>query len=164
MLCCFFPIYSYPQNHSCHSPVLAFSSFIFPFSDKYNKNTKYLRHDQGGMILMSLILISSYRLKEVTNSYVLHCLRTLKTCSYLCTATRFWVWWGFVKVSILDGQESGTKKSKLKICWHVTHFLWSYQKCKSYWCIDINVVTLLKTWHEHESTVHQLTGTATGGL
>ena len=52
---------------------------------------------------MSLILILSYRLKEVTNSEVLRCLE-IQRCSYI-SGTRFRIVMGFgSKCRILNGQ------------------------------------------------------------
>ena len=56
-----------------------------------------------GMSQMSEILILSYRLKEVPNSYVLHCFWTSKNYSYLCNqmSNRKLVW---SKMQHLNGQ------------------------------------------------------------
>ena len=61
---------------------------------------------------MSGILVLSYRLKEVTNSYVLHCFCSSKNV-HIC-ATRCLIEMGFgSKCGILNGQVICTEKSKL---------------------------------------------------
>ena len=56
-----------------------------------------------GMSWMSQILILSYRLKEVTNSIVLHCLE-IQGCAHI-SGTRFRIVMGFgSKCRILNGQ------------------------------------------------------------
>ena len=67
-----------------------------------------------GMSQMSGILILSYRLKEVTNLYVLHCFWTSQNYPYLCNQMSDWhgVW---IKCSISNGQVIDNEKSKLNI-------------------------------------------------
>ena len=66
---------------------------------------------------MSLILILSYhgyRLKDVTNSNVLHCLEIQRFAHI--SGTRFWVVMGFgSKCMILNGQMNYIENSKLNI-------------------------------------------------
>ena len=70
---------------------------------------------------MSVILILSYRVKEVTNSYVFHCFFNFKECFHIST-TRYPIEMGFrSKCSILNGQVINVENSKLNICRHVTH-------------------------------------------
>ena len=63
---------------------------------------------------MSLILILSYRLKEVTDSNVLLCLEIHKFAHIF--GTRFWIVMGFgSKCRILNGQVDYIENSKLNI-------------------------------------------------
>ena len=63
---------------------------------------------------MSLILILSYRLKEVTNSDVLHCLKNQRFAHI--SETRFRIVMGFgSKCRILNGQVDYIENSKLNI-------------------------------------------------
>ena len=63
---------------------------------------------------MSGMLILSYRLKEVINSYVLHCFRIQRNVHI--SATRCPIEMGFEsKCSILNGQVIYIEKSKLNI-------------------------------------------------
>ena len=63
---------------------------------------------------MLLILILSYRLKEVTNSNVLHCLEIHKFAHIF--GTRFRIVMGFgSKCRILNGQVDYIENSKLNI-------------------------------------------------
>ena len=63
---------------------------------------------------MSLILILSYRLKEVTNSNVFHCLKNQRFAHI--SGTRFWIVMGFgSKCRILNGQVDYIENSKLNI-------------------------------------------------
>ena len=81
-----------------------------------------------GMSQMSRILIWSYRLKDLTNSYVLHCFWTSQNCSYLCNQMSHWdgVW----KFSILNSKviflksKLNTAKIWLILLDHVTFFNW----------------------------------------
>ena len=63
---------------------------------------------------MSLILLLSYRLKEVTNSNVLHCLEIQRFAHI--SGTRFWIVMGFgSKCRILNGQVDYNENSKWNI-------------------------------------------------
>ena len=63
---------------------------------------------------MSLILILSYRLNEVTNSNVLHCLEIQRFAHI--SGTRFWIVMGFgSKCRFLNGQKGYIENSKLNI-------------------------------------------------
>ena len=63
---------------------------------------------------MSLILILSYRLKEVTNSNVLHCL-DIQRFAHI-SGTRYRIVIGFEsKCRILNGQVDHMENSKLNI-------------------------------------------------
>ena len=63
---------------------------------------------------MSLILIWSYRLKEVTNSNVLHCLEIQRFAHI--SGTRFLIVMGFgSQCRILNGQVDHIENSKLNI-------------------------------------------------
>ena len=68
-----------------------------------------------GMRWMSEILISSYRLKEVTNSYVLYCCLTSKNyCSYIFRQPDILLRRGLKQnVAFLNGQIIYFEKSKL---------------------------------------------------
>ena len=82
-----------------------------------------------GMSQMSGILILSYRLKEVTNSYVLHCFWTSYNCSYRRNYMSDWD--GVVsKCGILNGQVIYIKKIKIEYHQHVTHARWL---CHIFW-------------------------------
>ena len=63
---------------------------------------------------MSLILILSYRLKQVTNSNVLHCLEIQRFAHI--SGTRFRIVMGFMsKCRILNGQVDYIENSQLNI-------------------------------------------------
>ena len=63
---------------------------------------------------MLLILILSYKLKEVTNYNVLHCLQ-IQRFGHI-SGTRFWIVMGFGSEGrILDGQVDYFENSKLNI-------------------------------------------------
>ena len=67
-----------------------------------------------GISWMSLILILSYRLKEVTNSNVLHCLEMQRFAHI--SKTRFRIVMGFrSKCRFLNGQVDYIENSKLNI-------------------------------------------------
>ena len=67
-----------------------------------------------GMSRMSGILILSYRLKKVTNSYVLHCFWTSKNVHISATKCLIEMEFGS-KCNILNGQVIYVKNSKLNI-------------------------------------------------
>ena len=77
-----------------------------------------------GMSRMSGILILSYKLREVTNSYVLNCFWTSKNRSHLRNQMSNWdgIW---IKIWHFKWTTGLYWKLKIEYCWHVTHSPWS---------------------------------------
>ena len=101
--------------------------------------------DQGsrGMSLMSLILILSYMLKEVTNSNILYCLEIQRFAHI--SGTKFRIIMGFgSKCRILNGL-----LDYIEHCWHVTHFPWSCH------------ILIMKTMYVRQSSSKDTHGTGT---
>ena len=80
------------RSHVCPYVPPQYPFVQVPHWQKYSIST-YVTWSRG-MSRMSGILILSYRLKEVINSYVLHCFLMFKNCSYLCNQMSDWdgVW------------------------------------------------------------------------
>ena len=95
-----------------------------------------------GLSWMSKLLILRYRLKEVTNSYVLHCLWSSKNYSYLCNQMPNWDRIFGSKCKILNGQVIYIEKSKLDIAdmWLIP--LITSQMCRKYLTLKWTVFIL----------------------
>ena len=107
-----------------------------------------------GMSRMSLILILSYRLKEVTNSNVLHWLQIQRCCHI--SGTRFQIVMGFwSKCRILNWQVDYSENSKLSIAdmwlislYRVTYGEFALLSLVYYLTCSEFIMDVISTWKE----------------
>ena len=99
-----------PEKKTKKTKKTFFKACCFCINKSLDQNVTWSR----GMSRMSELLILSYRLKDVLNSYVLHCF-WIKRIVHI-SATRCPIEMGFgSKCSILNGQVIYIEKSKLNI-------------------------------------------------
>ena len=115
-----------------------------------------------GMNRMSGILILSYRLKEVTNSYVLHCSELQRIVHISSTKCQIEMGFGS-KCSILNGQVIHTDNSKLNIA-NMLHIpldrvtcrvkRWSFAKYQNSSKVGLNLCFSADSYHQKSNFEH----------
>ena len=106
-------------------PIFHFFTDFFPSSpaDILTFPPTYVTWSRG-MSRMSLMLILSYRLKQMTHSYVLQCFEIDKIAHVSWTRCRIVMGYGS-KCRIWYVQEGYIENSKIEYYRQVTHFPWS---------------------------------------